>query len=119
MSAIHLNPWTPLLAFGIPSIALVAFLMWKNGRAMMKLDEKIDHIGHATNGQLDGERPLVMKVEAIGAEQLRVRDEHAEETRQATQAAADIEGKADELLEHDAERDKPGARYGDKSGPVD
>ncbi len=86
MFAIHLDPWSPLLAFGIPSVAFVAFLAWKNGRAMMKMDEKIESISHAVNGQPDNIAPMVEKV-------------------------ADIELKVDELLDHDAERDVPGLRY--------
>ncbi len=61
-----------------------------------------------------------MKVEAMGVEQLRVREEHAEEIQQAKQATTDIESKTDELLEHDAERDVMGKRFGVKpTDPVD
>lgn len=95
MFAVHLSPWTPLLAFGIPSVAFIALLVWSNGRATMKMDEKIESISHAINGQPDNIAPMVEKV-------------------------ADIEGKVDELLDHDKERDVLGKRFGVKpTDPVD
>ncbi len=111
-AAFHDNAFAPLIIFGVASFVTMILLVRSNGKTLNKLGAKVEKIEQAVNGTPEGDSTIGEKVTAIGDEQTRVAAE-------LTNSQDVLEHKVDELLQHDAERDTPGARYGNKDGSVD
>ncbi len=109
----HDNAFAPLIIFGVASLVTMILLVRSNSKTLSKLDAKVEKIEQAVNNVASGDPTISEKVTAIGDEQTRVAEE-------LTNSQDVLEHKVDELLQHDAERDVLGKRFGIKpTDPVD
>lgn len=129
MIAVHLHWITPLAVLVTATATSVVAVF------VAQMRSKVQAIDDAVNNQAEGTAPMVEKVAGmveamaditagqaeIVAEQVRVADGHlaADDLRQKQiiESSEAVQRKVDELLEHDADRDVLGKRFGIK--PVD